>query len=92
MSNQRMWKMATGQKIRIKDMTDSHLLNTIRMLQRKHQEVCLEAQGAASSFNGEMAQMYAEQEADCVISCGPGYVFDIYGDLVKEAKRRKLAV
>lgn len=55
----RIWTTKSGEKLRIVDMTDSHLVNTIRMLERK----CVNHDTMIyPSFGGEMAQYYAEQE------------------------------
>lgn len=35
-SGQIMWKTKNGREIPIKDMSDTHIANTIRMLERKH--------------------------------------------------------
>ena len=35
MSNKQKWTQRNGEKIRIKDMQDDHLLNAVRMLNRK---------------------------------------------------------
>lgn len=78
------WTTKDGRIIPIAQMTDDHLLNTIRMIEAKFQEALLDAFGAAASFNGEMAQMYAEQEA---MSLVPPAVLD---ELIVEADRRHL--
>jgi hypothetical protein len=60
-----VWKTKDGQKIALGDMTDSHLENTIAMLERRKQ-----AYGDGTdfpcypNFNGEMAQFFAEKDYD----------------------------
>lgn len=59
------WKTKDGRIIDIKDMTDSHLKNTISMLRRNGfitNNDFLDMLGFAFSLNGEMAQDAAESE------------------------------
>lgn len=83
MSNRKMWTTKTGQKIRIKDMTDSHLTNTIRLLERN-----ADAAEAMCPCDGDKGWCF----------CGPltyvepSQLSPLYGDLVAEATRRGLDV
>lgn len=66
--NRSIWTTKDGKKVPIKDMTDSHLINTIRMLRRvgwyyKEAELA-SAYAAASTLQGEMATYYAEGDLD----------------------------
>jgi hypothetical protein len=90
MSNRKRWTTKDGTKIRIKDMTDEHLLNTIRFLDRKAQEI--KDNTCPPNFSGEMAQMCAEQAYDQLIEAETEDLFPIYIDLAEEANRRKLEV
>lgn len=92
MSNRKMWTTKDGTKIRIKDMTDSHLLTTIKMLERKHSTVILEAYCFAGSLNGEMAQYAMEGEIDRLEEGDASEWCPVYDDLLDEAMRRKLSV
>jgi hypothetical protein len=83
MSNLKKWKTRDGKSIRIRDMEDSHLANAIRFLARAHERYIQDAL-AMPSFNGEMAQMYAEQEQRAALSSTPNDLFPLYDDLVLE--------
>lgn len=86
--NTKMWTQKNGQKIRIKDMDDKHLINTIRMLERNSQYYLNEAILGLCSLQGEMAIYYAEQEIDRLI--GEPCLHPLYEDLVEEAMKRDL--
>jgi hypothetical protein len=84
----KLWKQKNGMKIRICDMTDTHLENCIKLLERaaEHQKINY----PYPMFNGEMAQYYAEQDYDRMQASGPEYFFPIYEDLCAERDRRAL--
>lgn len=82
----KQWTQRDGTKIRICDMEDRHLLNTIRMLERQAEAQQLDT--SYPCFNGEMAQMYAEAEWNEMMTVGPEYFFPIYEDLCADARRR----
>jgi len=61
------WVTKEGQEVKVADMGDSHLINTVRMLRRKADRMKLVAEleciQAESMFNGDMARLSMEQEA-----------------------------
>lgn len=86
---QRVWTTKDGRKIKVGDMEDGHLVNTIRMLRRKYvtvDEFLSACAYASSPMAGDMASMAVEQEI-ATMSIMP-WIFD---DLVAEAARRGLA-
>ena len=87
MSNRKMWTCRDGRKVRIKDMSDQHLLNTIKMLERAHRFIVDNVEGP--NFNGEMAQMCAEQQFNAILASEPGDFYPIYLDLYEELDKRK---
>lgn len=96
MSNRKLWTMRDGTKIRIKDMGDSHLLNTIAMLERVAGRRKAMALCSFPSFNGEMAQFFAEQDWDSLDQTSneeyAAQIFPIYNDMVDESARRNLPI
>lgn len=95
------WKCKDGKFVQIKEMGDSHLVNSIALLRKSYRRICLAGALAADSAypDGEPdgAAMVAESEAR--------YLFEeaetqediaerwpIYGALDKEVKRRRIAV
>lgn len=88
----KMWKTKNGEKIRICDMSDSHLNNTIAMLERKAEDLHNITLESYPNFQGEMAQYYAEQEWEQVAKegCDAADIYPIYSDLLDERMRRDL--
>jgi hypothetical protein len=89
--NTRTWTTRSGAKIRIKDMTDIHLMNVIRFLERVKEGQDLQAMAAACTFDIETdASYYANLSADDMAEEWVGDRFPIYHDLIEEAERREL--
>ena len=91
-----VWKMKDGTEIRLEDMEDSHLINCPRMMERTFplaREACTDAAwDAACFFQGEMAQMSAENAASEYVSMRePGDMWPVYNDMIKEMDRRPFA-
>lgn len=88
----RLWKTKDGRKIRICDMDDKHLLNTIRFLEKQAEQLQFDVAMHPPCFNSEMAQYYAEQQYDHFTSLAPHEIasqeWPIYDWLRAEAWRR----
>ena len=56
------WECKDGRIVKISEMSDSHLLNTLKMLERIHSSKVLQGLDHFPLFRGEMAQLAAEQE------------------------------
>jgi hypothetical protein len=82
----KLWTTKDGERIRICDMTDAHLLNAIRMCERAHKVAQLGM--PYPMFQGEMASYYAEAEYYHFQASGPEASFPLYDDLCFEAQRR----
>jgi hypothetical protein len=82
----KLWKTKDGTVIHIRDMTDSHLDNTIRMLELHANH--LKREIPYPSFNGEMAQYYAESEYDRLTRVEPATIVPILNDMNDEKERR----
>ena len=92
----KLWKTKDGHKIRICDMSDSHLLNAIRMLEKmtdtKESQLISDGYNALCCVSGEMAIMHIESDLDDLERNGLDVVecFPIYENLVEDAIRRGL--
>lgn len=86
----KVWVTKSGLKIRVCDMADSHLANTINYLQkvcaRKFEETL---KYYAIPPRGEMALIAYEQELECLLKKGVQYPA-IYFDMVAELIQRGL--
>ena len=90
MSNRRLWTTREGARIKIKDMTDDHLRNTIAFLDRRASALTDSGWNAMMSLSGEMAIESIERGMDAANEQGPSYYFPIYNDLVEELGRREI--
>ena len=91
----KLWTMRDGTKIRICDMSDDHLKNTMKMLERVAERAYQDELANAYSFSGEMmgdmASYAAEQDADRISHEDWGnYIKDIYWNMAEETKRREM--
>lgn len=82
----KIWKTRDGTKLRICDMTDDHLRNTIIFLE--HQATKLKYEIPYPNFRGEIAQYYAEQEWDFIQEADPEDIIPILSYLYMEKERR----
>ena len=91
-----MWTTKDGRKIRICDMGDQHLLNAIKFCRRTTQAKLDYVINNPPNFQGEYAQLFAEQEwesylhmdaHDVINSTLWGHLFDA---MLLEADRRGL--
>jgi hypothetical protein len=80
--------------LKISEMTDAHLLNAIKYLERLEAARVEEAQlalGLGHDFPPEsMAAYYADQESDATARCEVTEEHPAYSGLCKEARRRGL--
>ena len=82
--NTKVWTTADGKSIRICDMDNGHLLNTIRLLERMADT---DAGYAAAFAELDIGPDAYEWVNDC---SNTGDYYPIYDDMVEEALRRGL--
>ncbi len=93
-----VWTCRDGRKVRVCDMDDRHLLNTIAMMERnaaKELAECISAAySMAAGLQGEMASYYADQDIDRMERTSPEEYLErempIYEKLMAEKERRNL--
>lgn len=96
--NPHVWKTAAGKEIPIKEMSDSHLYHTIRLLRRTADSKVHAFTLMPNTFQGEMASESFDQAQDRALEepeeVAEEYLQSIpqYEHLVKEAARRGLNV
>lgn len=86
----KIWKTKTGARIRICDMTDEHLLNTINFLEQIGEDNWnSELQKAKYLALGAVGMISFDQEVNEVLeSSFLDYIPDIYWDMLEDAQRR----
>lgn len=93
-----IWQTRDGQRIRVKDMSDEHLINTIRMLHSNGAKMkrahIAAAYSVASGLQGEMAQFYADRDIDrmeaTTLEEFLSQSVPTYDALMEEIEKRKL--
>ena len=95
-----IWKTKDGRELNPTEMSDQHLINSIRMIRPKleaalasrYNDKIAAAFGALSGFQGEMAQYAMEGEIDWLAKQGPGdwvkYMPPIIAVMMHELHRR----
>jgi hypothetical protein len=86
--------MRDGTKIRIKDMTDEHLTNTLKMLDKNAVKMYLgyQAEGyrLLAGIRGEMAELCIESDLNSMTE--EEFLPEIWDDLLADAHRRGLKI
>lgn len=89
-----IWTTKDGREISVSDMGDSHLINTIAMLQRNAEVERIQTSvfyATCVGPQGEMAQDCFDHECDDVWdSTFENYVPPIYSKMIEEATKREL--
>ena len=88
----KMWTMKNGNKIRICDMSDSHLVNTINLLRRHKLSTLGNAESFLNSLQGDMAIMTMENNIDYLIQADIDELTDHGEALLMEADRRGIDI
>jgi len=88
----KIWKTKDGRKIRICDMSDEHLTNTIKLLRRLKDKVVSEGYRALCFLQGEQATFDLESDLN-QLEFNDIDVFHPLGEaLLAEAYRRNLKI
>ncbi len=84
-----LWTTRTGEKIRIRDMEDTHLRNTIVYLLRRADGQFNEIVSNPPTTQSEMTQYYADQQYDHLMASGAEALLPpVYPLLVEELELR----
>ncbi len=81
MSNQKMWTMLNGQKIKLVDMDDRHLQNCIALVERRFDNWRVDLDSLMDMFDNDDLLPWDDADIEDVIP--------IYKDLTEERERRK---
>jgi len=90
------WITRDGRRIPIRDMSDTHLLNTLALLDRRvrvyEEQTLRELYTLSTWVTGEIATMDIENRIMEIEEHGldPAEVFEPYKELAREAQRRNL--
>ena len=86
----KIWVTKDKKKVRVCNMSDKHLLNTIKYLENKAQDTADNI--SYPSFYGEIAQDISEDIYEKIQQNPVGYFLDdsIYNDLLTEKNKRGL--
>lgn len=87
LGKRKTWTTQDGRVLIIAEMSTDHLVNAINFCRRKHQTAVLDI--PFPSFQGEMAQYYAEAEWDSIISSSAEEAIPELQDLIDELHWRK---
>lgn len=92
-----MWRTCDGREVAIREMSDSHLRNTARLLLRSAWRLHLDramALAALSNFcNGEMAQIAIDEDVEAHQEIPPeDFIRRRYTPIFRECARRKLNI
>ena len=82
------WQTNDGRIIPIKEMTDDHLVNCARLIESKHKKFVDDCSTYYPCFQGEMAQMQAEQDWGMLMMSGPEDIHRSYTFILMELKIR----
>ncbi len=91
------WQTGSGAVMKIKNMTDEHLINSIKYMERSYklyiqQQISI-GYGVLSGMQGEMACYAIEQEINSLERGDNDFIEDVYPKypmLIHEFNRRKL--
>lgn len=86
--NERVWKTKDGRKVRVCDMDDAHLINTIRYMDRRLEAMKWEME--YPNFPNPREQEIAVRRFNDFMTAKPEYVWSFYLDMKVEAAKRGL--
>jgi tRNA(Leu) C34 or U34 (ribose-2'-O)-methylase TrmL len=87
-----VWTARDGTTYLISSMTTDHLLNTIRYLQRRHRNMVSEVIDNPPCFQGEMAQLQADEQWSSLVDSGPEDMYPCYLPMIEELSNRGVSI
>jgi len=87
-----VWLTQDGREVRVADMGDRHLLNTIRFIERNRQAYAFKEAISCMRCSiqvGTMAKFALEQEINFLLYSDDAYPY-VYYDMLEEAEQRSL--